>query len=220
MDPVTGAAAGATAGSVVPGIGTAVGAIGGALLGGAASFFGQQSANRTNYKIAKKQMEFQERMSNTAHQREVADLRAAGLNPLLSAGGSGASTPSGASATMQNSFSDLGHNLARSPEVIMALEQQRAHIDQTRAQEALITSQKSGVDLQNQLTEKTLQWYRDHPGYAPGIESGIHTGKGLSSIIDDVSNRAKSLHNKIVNFAPKTRAAIKKGDAWLREHVF
>lgn len=58
----------------------------------------QREANAANIQQADKQMQFQERMSSTAHLREVKDLEAAGINPILSARLGGASTPSGALA--------------------------------------------------------------------------------------------------------------------------
>lgn len=67
------------------------------------SFWGQDRANSANAAIADKQMAFQERMSNTAYQRQVQDMQAAGLNPMLSyMKASGASTPPGASYTYQS----------------------------------------------------------------------------------------------------------------------
>lgn len=65
----------------------------------------------------KKQMELQKQtndtaidLANTAHQREVADLKAAGLNPILSATGSGAATPSLGTAHLDNVLDSFGSN--------------------------------------------------------------------------------------------------------------
>ena len=65
---------------------------------------GQEKANKQNLKIAREQMAFQERMSGTAYERAMADMRRSGLNPLLAFQQGGASTPGGASATMANTI--------------------------------------------------------------------------------------------------------------------
>ncbi|QKI28914.1 VP2 [Kummerowia striata gokushovirus] len=109
---------------IAPLVGAGIVAGLGSLFGGAIAAGSQSDTNAQNLQISRENNQFnanqaqinrdyQTAMSNTAHVREVNDLRAAGLNPLLSAN-TGASSPGGATASssgnpvMQNPFAQMG----------------------------------------------------------------------------------------------------------------
>jgi len=118
----------------------------GAILGAGASLLGSmfsaksaKKTNQANMQQADDQMAFQERMSSTAHQREVADLKAAGLNPILSAN-AGASTPGGAMATLQNPYAQLPDNINSALSTTMKMAQFKQQMAVAKSQEKLNNS--------------------------------------------------------------------------------
>lgn len=153
------------------GFGAGIGAASG-LIGGLLQLQGAREANAANSDMANRQMDFQRAMSGTAHQREVADLRAAGLNPILSAN-AGASTPSGASATMTNALEGLGSSIANTGKNYAEYSQAQrgqnsqigvneANIEATKAQQKLAeikqTSEANTAKvLQEQASQKAME---------------------------------------------------------------
>lgn len=161
-------------------------AVGGSILGGGLSMIGQHQANIANAKEADKNREFQERMSSTAHQREVADLRAAGLNPILSAGGGGSSTPSGGQANIQSTTEGLSHSAKNIAPMLAALAQVKAQTAQTEAQTALAPNQRKLLEAQTasalasaRATEKTA-FLGDAVQYGGGLIKSLGERLGFT----------------------------------------
>lgn len=150
--------------------GDPMGAVFGALISGLANYEGQRAANRSNERIAnlatatniseaEKNRIFQATMSNSAFQRQMADLQKAGLNPLLAAGMSGASTPSGSTASaqtahMENAMSGAITSAQNAVQMSMNNQKLGADIALTKDQQALTKAQTGKAAMETKVMSK------------------------------------------------------------------
>lgn len=95
-------------------------------------------------KSAKFQMQWQERMRNTAHQAEVRDLRLAGLNPILSAN-RGAPMPAGSMAQVPQ-YGNMGARLQAVASTVIQAKQLQEQINMNKSIKALNMSKAAEHD--------------------------------------------------------------------------
>ncbi|AXH77874.1 MAG: DNA pilot protein [Microviridae sp.] len=117
---------------------TAAGGILGSILG----YSGQRKANKQNIALAREQMAFQERMSNSAYQRAMADMRKAGLNPILAAK-QPASTPGGQTTKVESA---LGAGITAGNQTATAISQAQNMTANTNLTSAKATSEWAKIN--------------------------------------------------------------------------
>lgn len=131
-----------------------------ALASTAATLFGGRQQNIASAEAAERQMQFQKEMSDTSYQRQIRDLEAAGINPMLVTKLGGASTPPGAMPSFVNpaAMAAQSGSAVQSAQAAKQQAETAERLSEVQAKNVEATTQKIISETRNLDSEEKRIW--------------------------------------------------------------
>jgi len=191
-------------------------AAGGAIIGGVQQSQASQGASTDQRHFSREMLKVQTKLADSAHQRQVKDLRKAGLNPILSAKQLGSSTPT-AMGYQQPTFQNIGAAAAGAGTQAYTADSNArlaaAQTGNTQAQEQvnlqMIQNHKASVNLTNQQIRNLAEEFDNITARADQIAAQTAQAEASANNLTEQA-RAKAyenVYNKII-------ASFFQGNEW------